>query len=714
MPSTATSRLEGLTTSVAVKAPCRAATTAAITLSGEQTVGGVALVAGDRVLVKDQASSIDNGIYEVATGAWSRARDFNGALDAVQGTTVFVVGTSAYYRLTSANPVVIGTSALTWLFTGPSLAGMDVFIPEDYGFVGDGVTDDSAAYIALKDAVNAAGGGIVFMRPGATYYIDRYITAANGFAVTDFEFANIEGLIIEGNGATVSMKGDFDRDAATTLAFPIFRVVDSSKISIRNLNVTGNVDLMTNSAVATEPGSYGFFFGSCDDVYIENVHSDLNAADGFQFKENGLNPDTPDKSCQRVTMVNCSARFNARQGISVLQLRSGTFINCDFSFTGFVDTSYTQGGYGTHSPAAGVDVEPNRDIITGPSDVDTGDLTFIDCIFEGNRGAQFISNGGSRRSDGVRLKGGKIIVGSGSLGTDCLIIGGPDFVMEDVFFDGGESGKSILIFYNTPNKGRGPTNIHRNHFSGRFIFSTSGTDADAQITIENNEFSFTSATTFSTAILLNNTGYDHWDFRRNRVFVAKELYVDGGAGDRHICFTQTLGTWELNRYTTDLLAAAGDGGTAHFASSYGTAAIAIDEYYRGTAAGTADTFRPIFNGTQDTNDLFQKLHYRAIVPGVGTTLLGNSDTTINVGRNRSVQHLTAVLTADRAATLAATAGIAYRGQWIIIARTAASTGAFNYNVKNHDGTTLKALTTGTWGRFDFDGTNWFLTSAGSL
>ena len=61
MASTYLDRLEGIETSVAVKAPVRVATTANIVLSGEQTVDGVALVGGDRVLVKDQASAIDNG-----------------------------------------------------------------------------------------------------------------------------------------------------------------------------------------------------------------------------------------------------------------------------------------------------------------------------------------------------------------------------------------------------------------------------------------------------------------------------------------------------------------------------------------------------------------------------------------------------------------------------------------------------------------------------
>lgn len=92
MPATPTSRLEGLTTSIAEKAPVRVATTAAITLENEQTIDGVAVVEGDRVLVKNQADPLENGIYNcLANEAWERAKDFNGTLDCVGGTWVRVV-----------------------------------------------------------------------------------------------------------------------------------------------------------------------------------------------------------------------------------------------------------------------------------------------------------------------------------------------------------------------------------------------------------------------------------------------------------------------------------------------------------------------------------------------------------------------------------------------------------------------------------------------
>ena len=59
-----------------VKAHCRVATTANISLSGLQTIDGVSLIEGDRVLVKNQTAGANNGIYDVSSGAWTRATDY--------------------------------------------------------------------------------------------------------------------------------------------------------------------------------------------------------------------------------------------------------------------------------------------------------------------------------------------------------------------------------------------------------------------------------------------------------------------------------------------------------------------------------------------------------------------------------------------------------------------------------------------------------------
>ena len=117
MSSVSTDRRLGVNASKAIKVACRVATTVPITLSGLQTVDGVALAALDRVLVKDQADTTTNGIYDADTGAWTRSVDFDGNVDAAKGTLIFLTsGTqaSSFWQLTSADPIVIGTSALTF------------------------------------------------------------------------------------------------------------------------------------------------------------------------------------------------------------------------------------------------------------------------------------------------------------------------------------------------------------------------------------------------------------------------------------------------------------------------------------------------------------------------------------------------------------------------------------------------------------------------
>lgn len=107
------------------KASVRVATTANITLSGTQTIDGVALNVGDRVLVKDQTTGSQNGIYVVAAGSWSRASDMDEPAEMTAGVFFFVeegsTNADAGFVITTDNPIVVGTDAVT--FTQFSGAG---------------------------------------------------------------------------------------------------------------------------------------------------------------------------------------------------------------------------------------------------------------------------------------------------------------------------------------------------------------------------------------------------------------------------------------------------------------------------------------------------------------------------------------------------------------------------------------------------------------
>lgn len=119
MTSIAIDRTDGLSSATAFKGPVRVATTANINLSGIQTIDGVTVVAGDRVLVKDQTTASENGIWVVDTGNWRRAKDFSRTTDVRKGTMLYVTdgtasGATGWY-VSSSNPIVIGTSNVTFV-----------------------------------------------------------------------------------------------------------------------------------------------------------------------------------------------------------------------------------------------------------------------------------------------------------------------------------------------------------------------------------------------------------------------------------------------------------------------------------------------------------------------------------------------------------------------------------------------------------------------
>lgn len=100
------------------KAQVVAATTGNISLTGEQTIDGVAALNGDRVLVKDQSFAPDNGIYVVSTGAWSRSSDAD-SFSKLSGAITFVSGGATHlgesYLCTSSAGGTIGVDDVEWV-----------------------------------------------------------------------------------------------------------------------------------------------------------------------------------------------------------------------------------------------------------------------------------------------------------------------------------------------------------------------------------------------------------------------------------------------------------------------------------------------------------------------------------------------------------------------------------------------------------------------
>lgn len=175
-----------------IKDSVRAATTANITLSGTQTIDGVAIAVGDRVLVKDQTAGQDNGIYVVSSGAWTRSSDTDTSADVTSGMFTFVeegtVNGDAGFVLTTNNPITLGTTSLT--FTQFSGAGQ---IQAGAGLTKTGNTIDvgtasTARIVVNTDNIDLATTGVSAASYGNTGFnvpniaVDAYgriTTAAN-------------------------------------------------------------------------------------------------------------------------------------------------------------------------------------------------------------------------------------------------------------------------------------------------------------------------------------------------------------------------------------------------------------------------------------------------------------------------------------------------------------------------------------------------------
>jgi lysophospholipase L1-like esterase len=168
MASTSTNRRQGVNTGAAVKVPCKASTTANITLSGEQTIDGVSCVDGDRVLVQDQNTGSENGIYVVSTSSWQRDKDFDGTFDVVQGTLIPVsngtVNGGQIFRVTTANPITIGTTSLAFDF---ALSSSTMAYTPTTGALAGIATTVSAFLNKLGDAGTALGAALIgFVQSG--------------------------------------------------------------------------------------------------------------------------------------------------------------------------------------------------------------------------------------------------------------------------------------------------------------------------------------------------------------------------------------------------------------------------------------------------------------------------------------------------------------------------------------------------------------------
>jgi len=161
------------------KASCVAATTADITLSGAQTIDGVSIVAGNRVLVKNQSLSQNNGIYLCASGSWTRTTDAN-TWDALTSAFTFIeqgtVNADTGYVCTANAGGTLGTTALPW----SQFSGAGTFT------AGTGLTLTGSVFSLTSPVAVANGGtGLTSLGSGVATFLGTPSSANLAAAVSD-------------------------------------------------------------------------------------------------------------------------------------------------------------------------------------------------------------------------------------------------------------------------------------------------------------------------------------------------------------------------------------------------------------------------------------------------------------------------------------------------------------------------------------------------
>jgi len=182
------------------KAACAVATTVNITLSGLQTIDTYTTVAGDRVLVKNQSTSSQNGIYIVSTTAWTRSTDMDVWSEVPGAYTVILNGGQANtgWVCTATASGTIGVTAMPWVqFSGTSTY-----------FAGTGLTLASNTFSITNTGVTAASVGSASKTLTATVNAQGQLTALadTNIAISNSQVSGL-GTMSTQNANAVAITG---------------------------------------------------------------------------------------------------------------------------------------------------------------------------------------------------------------------------------------------------------------------------------------------------------------------------------------------------------------------------------------------------------------------------------------------------------------------------------------------------------------------------
>jgi len=208
------------------KGSCRLATTANIGLSGTaMTIDGFTPVVGDRILVKNQSTAAQNGIYIVASGVWTRATDMD-AWTEVPGAFTFVEtegstqGNTGWVCTSIASGGVLGTTAILWTqFSG---AGSVV--------AGAGLIQNGNAHdvVGTTNRISVAADSIDI----STAYVGQGTITTLGTITTGVWNGSTIQATAGGTGATTANQGRINLGAAQAQVVVCAALVAGVELSV--------------------------------------------------------------------------------------------------------------------------------------------------------------------------------------------------------------------------------------------------------------------------------------------------------------------------------------------------------------------------------------------------------------------------------------------------------------------------------------------------
>lgn len=188
------------------KEATRVASTTNVTVATPGTaIDGVTLTTGDRVLLKDQSTGSENGIYDFNGSAapLTRSADADNSTEVKPGTQVFVsegtVNGNTTWQITTDGPITVGTTSLTWAQTGSGAsysAGNGIALAGGV-FSVNPLTNGGIVVGAGGVSVLAAGGLTV----GSTGVVLAASAAGNGLTLTS-------GILAVGSGTGITVSAD--------------------------------------------------------------------------------------------------------------------------------------------------------------------------------------------------------------------------------------------------------------------------------------------------------------------------------------------------------------------------------------------------------------------------------------------------------------------------------------------------------------------------